>query len=345
MNMDTPIELKPVHPLCKLFPLMPDEDLETLAEDIKQNGLQEPIKLWKGQVIDGQNRQEACRRAGTEPRYKEIDFEDEEELRAYIISKNVERRHLTKSQQAMAYALIYPEFIQGKTTLPPGGKVVFGREVYRQARKILEKNQILAEMILAGTASLKDEYNKTQTKEPTLPPGGKVAKSRSQLQRKPKPIMDGDHQKPVHKADPPIEVKPVQPKSNFLFGIDDDVTEDDDEIETVDNQSTRIKELEQQLAKLEQDYEKLKQTKKPFYQETTKTTCSECQRLRSELETATAKIAKHFNAMRDMEQTVKDHKEYETFWKDLRKHTTDEQWEDINNIIAAGKELELESID
>jgi hypothetical protein len=265
--MNTPIELKPVHPLCKLFPMMPDEDLETLAEDIKQNGLQEPIKLWKGQVIDGQNRQEACWRAGTEPRYKEIDFEDEEELRAYIISKNVERRHLTKSQQAMAYALIYPEFVQGKTTLPPGGKVVFGREVYRQARKILEKNQILAEMILAGTASLKDEYNKTQTKEPTLPPGGKVAKSRSQLQRKPKPIMDGDHQQPVYQADPPIEVKPVQPQSNFLFGIDDDV-EDDDEIETVDSQSTRIKELEQQIEIQKQEIEKLKITKKPYYQET-----------------------------------------------------------------------------
>jgi hypothetical protein len=149
--------------------------------------------------------------------------------------------------------------------------------------------------------------------------------------------------KPVQQAVPPIEVPPVQPqakpKPGFTDGIYDETTEDDDEAPN-ENESLR-----EEIEKLKREIETLKQTKKPYYENQTKTQCTECQRLRSELETATAKIAKHFNAMRDMEQTVKDHKEYETFWKDLRKHTTDEQWEDINNIIAAGKELELESID
>jgi hypothetical protein len=134
-------------------------------------------------------------------------------------------------------------------------------------------------------------------------------------------------------------VKPVQPQSNFLARIDEPI-EDDDEEAPNENESLR-----EEIEKLKREIETLKQTKKPYYENQTKTQCTECQRLRSELETATAKNAKHFNAMKDMEQTVKDHKEYETFWKDLRKHTTDEQWEDINNIIAAGKELELESID
>jgi ParB-like chromosome segregation protein Spo0J len=146
------IELKPLHPLCKLFPVLSDEELSSLADDIRANGLQEPIKLWNGQVIDGQNRQLACARAHEEPRYKEMSFEDEDEVKFFIISKNIERRHLTKSQRAMALAMIYPE---DKGSRGKAKSLGVSSELLRQARSILKGDQELADKVLGDKISVK----------------------------------------------------------------------------------------------------------------------------------------------------------------------------------------------
>jgi hypothetical protein len=86
------------HPAAQLFPMMPDAELSELAEDIRKNGLLEPIVLLGGMVLDGRNRLSACRRAGVEPR-----FEIAAEIASptlYVVSKNIHRRHLTTSQRA-----------------------------------------------------------------------------------------------------------------------------------------------------------------------------------------------------------------------------------------------------
>jgi hypothetical protein len=86
------------HPAAQLFPMMPDAELSELAEDIRKNGLLEPIILLGGMVLDGRNRLSACRRAGVEPR-----FEIAAEIASptlYVVSKNIHRRHLTTSQRA-----------------------------------------------------------------------------------------------------------------------------------------------------------------------------------------------------------------------------------------------------
>src|ERR1700719_1063437 len=134
--------MKVIHPLAKIFPLLPDEDLNNLAEDIKKNGLREPIVIWKDQVIDGQNRQEACERAKVEPEYKEFEG-SEDEVKALIISKNLARRHLTKSQQAMAHAFIYPDS-GGKGGRGKKGKEInlavtagFSGRRFKEARQVL----------------------------------------------------------------------------------------------------------------------------------------------------------------------------------------------------------------
>jgi ParB-like chromosome segregation protein Spo0J len=91
-----------VHQVAEMFPLMPDDELDELAADIKENGLNQPITLdSEGALIDGRNRLEACRQAGVKPTFRTLNGQDPI---AFIISSNVRRRHLSKGQQAMAVA-------------------------------------------------------------------------------------------------------------------------------------------------------------------------------------------------------------------------------------------------
>jgi ParB-like nuclease domain len=98
---------RPVHPIAELFPMMTDDELADLAADIKANGLIHPIVVDKdGLLIDGRNRARACEIAGIEP--ATVVFEGDDP-RAYIIASNIARRHMSKGQQAMAVAMVYPE--------------------------------------------------------------------------------------------------------------------------------------------------------------------------------------------------------------------------------------------
>ena len=40
-------DVYPVHPCADVFPMMSDEELDALAEDIKTHGLQQPVVLWE----------------------------------------------------------------------------------------------------------------------------------------------------------------------------------------------------------------------------------------------------------------------------------------------------------
>lgn len=88
------------HPLADLFPMMDDQAIKELAEDIKANGQKNPIVVWKGQIIDGRNRFKACRMAGDSPVFITREFEDESEVAKFIVSQNIHRRHLSTSQRA-----------------------------------------------------------------------------------------------------------------------------------------------------------------------------------------------------------------------------------------------------
>ena len=86
---------------------MTDEELADLAADIKANGLIHPIVVDKdGFLIDGRNRARACEIAGIEPATALFEGDDP---RAYVIAANIARRHMSKGQQAMAVAMVYPE--------------------------------------------------------------------------------------------------------------------------------------------------------------------------------------------------------------------------------------------
>ena len=84
---------------------MTDDELAELAHDIKANGLLHPTVLDADVVVDGRN-PFVHARAGVEPHFVQLNGQD---ARALIVSANIARRHLTKAQQAIALAMIYPE--------------------------------------------------------------------------------------------------------------------------------------------------------------------------------------------------------------------------------------------
>jgi hypothetical protein len=99
--MTKPLEF---HPLADLFPLMEGAEFDALVADIKKNGLRCPIDLYQGKILDGRNRYRACLAAGIEAAAG--DFEawhrekhSEADARAYVISQNILRRHLTAEQR------------------------------------------------------------------------------------------------------------------------------------------------------------------------------------------------------------------------------------------------------
>jgi hypothetical protein len=87
--------------------MMEEDELRTLGEDIATNGLKEPIVFWCQSenepdefVLDGRNRLEAMELVGCPvPRFWRKLCCGTDPY-AYVISKNIHRRHLTKEQQA-----------------------------------------------------------------------------------------------------------------------------------------------------------------------------------------------------------------------------------------------------
>ena len=99
------------------FPETFHESLLALARDIKANGMLEEITLAGDppQVVDGKRRLRACKVAGVEPTYRLL--RGDIDPRAYVWAKNAERRDLSPSQRALAFALLYPKLGPGR---PPG---------------------------------------------------------------------------------------------------------------------------------------------------------------------------------------------------------------------------------
>jgi N6-adenosine-specific RNA methylase IME4/ParB-like chromosome segregation protein Spo0J len=90
------------HPLVEIFPQMEKCAFAAFVADVKENGVREPIVIHKGQILDGRNRWLACQRLGIECPRREYDGkESAKALLAFVLSANLQRRHLSESQRAM----------------------------------------------------------------------------------------------------------------------------------------------------------------------------------------------------------------------------------------------------
>jgi ParB family chromosome partitioning protein len=153
-----------IHPVAAWFPLLDEQELTALAIDIDENGLQEPIVRFMGLVVDGRNRLAACALAAVDPEFREWEG-DEEDLVAWILSKNLHRRHLTTSQRAAIAARLAgrpsdgsghdPGKFAGVPTQAEAAKLLgVSERSVRDARVVLERSPELLAKVQAGEVSV-----------------------------------------------------------------------------------------------------------------------------------------------------------------------------------------------
>lgn len=92
----------PIHPAATVFPMMSEAEYIGLREHIREHGQREYATLWCGQLIDGRNRVRACNELGIEPRYCELD--EDQDPWEYVLAHNLHRRHLSETQRASVAA-------------------------------------------------------------------------------------------------------------------------------------------------------------------------------------------------------------------------------------------------
>ena len=191
--------------------MMSDAELAELGEDIKANGLREPIAFWdadKGTprfqrlLVDGRNRMEAMERVGLDlDRIRSIhrgQYSGKEHKKfidgdpvAYILSLNIHRRHLTKQQQA---DLIIAAHRATPVSRQDGGKLAEGRPV----------NQVKAAAVATAKAMPKGPSKRTveralakaegKTRKPSSRGRGNLAPKRLLPERRRGRRQDaGDH--------------------------------------------------------------------------------------------------------------------------------------------------------
>lgn len=156
----------PVHPLAELFPMLPEDELVDLADDIKANGLLHPIMLdhLGEMLVDGRNRLRACEIAEVEPRFEQLP--EGVEPADYIASVNLARRHMSVGQRAMALAMIYPEIGKGGRGHKLSSDVTVSRQRLSFARSVLRvAPDDLAPLVLSGSKTLDAAFAEVQRRQ------------------------------------------------------------------------------------------------------------------------------------------------------------------------------------
>jgi len=109
------------HPAADLFPMLSEDELVELAEDIAANGLHNRLTAWydpktkETVLLDGRNRLAACEKAGVETEFETFEGTPAEAV-SYVLSQNVYRRHLSTSQRSLIAAELAQ--MQGGLTQP-----------------------------------------------------------------------------------------------------------------------------------------------------------------------------------------------------------------------------------
>ena len=87
------------HPLSAAWPAMTENEWAEFLADVREHGIQQPILLYDGQVLDGWHRYRASQELGLSCRMEVLDDGDPVAL---VISRNAARRHITWEDRHLA---------------------------------------------------------------------------------------------------------------------------------------------------------------------------------------------------------------------------------------------------
>ena len=92
------------HPLSAAFPAMQFDEYQALVDSIVEIGVQNPITLYEGMVLDGWHRYSAANESGMVCPSVELGGVDP---RDFVLAQNKARRNLTRSQRADSVTAVH----------------------------------------------------------------------------------------------------------------------------------------------------------------------------------------------------------------------------------------------
>lgn len=153
------------------------EEYVNLVDSIREDGLNHPILMWQGKIVDGRHRHKACLEAGVEPRYEYVpDSMTLSQVMDRVVAENILRRHLTTGQRAMIAAALANMAHGGdrksdqetnssfeKSTASVAKSLSVGTTSVKEAKEVKSDAPDLAEKVERGEMSL--HAAKTQSRE------------------------------------------------------------------------------------------------------------------------------------------------------------------------------------
>lgn len=153
-----------VHPAADVWPMLPEDELRALADDIAAHGLRQPLVVTpEGELLAGRNRLRACEMAGVEP---ESIYYDGDPY-AFVLSENGHRGHYSTGQRAIATALVLEQqgkrvngrWARGSVPADSGGSPnSTWSDAMKRAGLVLDEMPELAAQVVAGSLALDAAY-------------------------------------------------------------------------------------------------------------------------------------------------------------------------------------------
>lgn len=190
------------HPLSAAWPAMQSDEYQSLKDSVEIIGIQNPITLFEGQVIDGWHRYKAATELGLHCPSKLLGDVDPVD---FVKSQNDARRHITASQKAAAIVAIYtwkpvgsnqheagrvPGTLPQKTNAELAAIAGVGNKTIKDAKAVhANATPEVKEAVKAGTMSVKAaaETIKPKKDKPAKPP---KPKAQPEPQPAPAPVDD-----------------------------------------------------------------------------------------------------------------------------------------------------------
>jgi ParB-like chromosome segregation protein Spo0J len=110
-----------LHPAMKLIPHMRESEFEELKEDIKQNGMKEPILYTGTRLLDGLHRYVAWKELKKKERVPRVRFHGADPV-GEVLSRNIMRRHLSDDQRGLIISEARRQQIEAEASAHKGAR-------------------------------------------------------------------------------------------------------------------------------------------------------------------------------------------------------------------------------